>query len=267
MGLVKEDLQKKLDYLGVWLSKILNGKKCGKKAESKLDNAIFYFKRTLKEKMLLVDYVTKLINSDIVWEKIRDIRIVKNPPKYVYDLRSNINPNYVANGFVIHNCGRMNKSSLGVGTCLGNKKIKEEANNLLLEYKKELIEALDWFYKSRRSTNIIERNKFVIINAGDMIRDTLIGTLASIISKSNLYQEGTIILSMAYTLTGDIKVSTRFVDKSDLDLSAVIKKIVSKVGGLAGGHVSAAGAIIPQDKEEEFIKEAVEILTNEIVIK
>lgn len=162
---------------------------------------------------------------------------------------------------LLNACGRMGKSSLGLGACFNNKKLKKEANDLLLDYKKELIEALDWFYKNRKSNNIITGERFVIINAGEMVRDTLIGTVASIISKSNLYKEGTIILSMAYTIDNEIKISIRCVNKTEEDLGSIIKEIVNKFGGLAGGHFRAAGAVIPQEKEEEFIKEAIAVLS------
>lgn len=165
---------------------------------------------------------------------------------------------------LLNACGRMGKASLGIGACLADKKLKKEAYDLLLDYKKELIDALNWFYKNRKGSNVLEKDGFVIINAGDEIRDTLIGTIASIISKSNLYRGGTIIIGMAYTLGDEIKVSVRCVGRCDIDLNLIIRKIVSRVGGLAGGHVRAAGAIIPQKREEDFIKQTVDILNKEI---
>ncbi len=166
---------------------------------------------------------------------------------------------------LLNSCGRMGKASLGIGSCLSNDKLRKEAYSLLLEYKKELIEALNWFYKSKKKGDILEKEGFVIINAGDEIRDTLIGTVTSIVSKSNLYRKGTILIGMAYTLGNEIKVSVRCVDSCYLDLSLLVRKIVSRVGGLAGGHVSAAGAIIPQEREEDFIKQAMDILNKEVL--
>jgi nanoRNase/pAp phosphatase (c-di-AMP/oligoRNAs hydrolase) len=48
----------------------------------------------------------------------------------------------------------------------------------------------------------------------------------------------------------------------DVDLRDVIKEIVDKVGGEAGGHKYAAGALIETEKEEEFLKAAKEVLSN-----
>ena len=157
---------------------------------------------------------------------------------------------------LLNSCGRLKKPSLGIGACLGNKKIKKEAINLLSEYRQELIKSLNWFHSNRKNENIIEKEGYTIINAEENIKDTLIGTLASIISRSNLYKKGTIIISMANTLEGDIKTSLRLVgSNSDIDLRKIIKEVIKKIGaGEAGGHKQACGCSIPQEKEEEFIK-------------
>lgn len=163
--------------------------------------------------------------------------------------------------------GRLNRPSLGIGTCLGNKKLKNGAINLLARYKKEIIGALDWFYKNRKSNSVLERKGYVIINAEDNVRDTLIGTLTSILAKSNMYKEGTILLSLAHTLEGDTKVSLRcagFRD-NDVDLRQLIINIAKRIDAMAGGHREAAGAIIPQDKEGEFIKVAEETLSKAVI--
>ena len=153
--------------------------------------------------------------------------------------------------------GRMHKSSLGIGTCFGSKEIREDALNLLQDYRKEIVDSLNWFYRNRKGNSIIEEEGYVIINSGDNIKDSLIGTLASIISKSNLYSGGTIIMSMAYTLDGFIKVSARIASVNGnhyVNLNKIMKKVVDKIGGVGGGHDVAAGALIPQEKEKEFIE-------------
>ncbi len=152
--------------------------------------------------------------------------------------------------------GRMHKSGLGIGTCLGCLELKEDAINLLQSYKREIIDSLNWFYKNKESSSVIEEKGYIIINAGDNIKESLIGTLASIISKSNLYRNGTVIVAMAYTLDGSIKISSRLMNvkgKNSINLNKVMKKVVENFGGVGGGHDVAAGASIPQEKEKEFI--------------
>ena len=116
---------------------------------------------------------------------------------------------------LLNACGRLSKYSLGIGTCLGYKKAKSNAINLLTDYKRELISGLDWFYQNRKSENRFESKKYVIINAKEAIKDTMIGTVTSIITKSNIYPEGTLLISMSYTLDLNIKISVRCVGDSE----------------------------------------------------
>jgi len=160
---------------------------------------------------------------------------------------------------LLNACGRMNKPSLGIGCCLNDKKLKKEAIHLLTDYKREIIASLNWFHSNKNT--FIEGEGFVLINAGNHIKDTMIGTLASLIVKSNIYAPETIILSFAYTLDGHIKVSVRCRKANEIDLMSIIHKIVEKVGGVAGGHKYAAGALVSQDREKEFITHAQNTLT------
>ena len=163
--------------------------------------------------------------------------------------------------------GRLNKASLGIGVCLNNKLIKERAFQVLKDYKLEIINALNWFYENRKTNLVIEDKNFIIINAENNIKDSLIGTLTSMISKSNLYQDNTIILGLAYTLDDNIKGSIRITGKSDIDLRSILEEISKKVKIDFGGHRNAAGCNFSLDKEDEFIENALEILKNKITEK
>jgi len=169
---------------------------------------------------------------------------------------------------LLNSCGRLGKYSLGIGACLSLKKCREDAIELLKSYKLEIIKSLDWFYKNKKSKFVIENPNYIIVNAGDNVKDTFIGTITSIISRSNIYKEGVLLISMAYTIDGDIKVSLRCTGykKSSTDLKELISKIIKKIGsGIAGGHYGAAGALIPQNDESLFIKTCREILDNEVI--
>ncbi len=162
---------------------------------------------------------------------------------------------------LLNACGRMGKASLGIGSCLGDNKIKQRAMQNLLAYKKEIINALEWYNKNKESKYIIEGEGYTIINAQDIIMSSIIGTLASIISKSNGIKVGTFVLSLAQILNGYTKVSLRIAGNKDVDLRLIVKEITEKIeGSEAGGHIHAAGALIPTDKEEEFIEIAQEVL-------
>jgi nanoRNase/pAp phosphatase (c-di-AMP/oligoRNAs hydrolase) len=49
--------------------------------------------------------------------------------------------------------------------------------------------------------------------------------------------------------------------KNTDDIREVVKVITDIVGGAAGGHKFAAGAVVPADKEKEFMAKAKEVLS------
>ncbi|MDO8741470.1 MAG: DHH family phosphoesterase [Candidatus Woesearchaeota archaeon] len=164
---------------------------------------------------------------------------------------------------LLNACGRLNKASLGIGACLNDKKIKLKAIRQLTEYKKEIVNAMRWFDENKSSKNIMTEDGFMIINAEDNIMPTMIGTMASIISKSGGFREGTLILSMARTDGKMTKISLRVAghEANDMNLKDIIEEIVGKAeGSEIGGHKQAAGALIRTEKEHEFIEAAKSVL-------
>lgn len=165
---------------------------------------------------------------------------------------------------LLNACGRMNRASLGIGACLNQKEDKRKALNTLAEYKKEIVGAIEWFKKKcdkKDCKEIIKGKDYIIINAGTQVRATVIGTLASIVSKSNLIPDNNYIISMARNDDNKTKISMRIKsDNEEIDLRDIVKSIIEKSGGEAGGHMRAAGAIISTKDEDTFIKEAISIL-------
>lgn len=56
--------------------------------------------RQVKQK---IDFISKLLNREIAFEKIRDIKITKNNGKLLCDFSVPKGENYIANGFIVHN--------------------------------------------------------------------------------------------------------------------------------------------------------------------
>jgi RecJ-like exonuclease len=177
---------------------------------------------------------------------------------------------------LLNACGRLGKSSIGILACMGNKNAKERALQVLQDYKQELVDVMNWFYRNKGDTRVVmEKGRVVLVNAQDNVRETMIGTLASMLSKSGMYQDSTTIISMANTIDGNIKISTRIVGSRRMQdagnekkegSSAVVNAremidgILAKIGGgTSGGHDEAAGALIPQEKEQCFIEKVLEI--------
>ena len=149
----------------------------------------------------------------------------------------------------INACSRFGEPTLALQLCLEMQSAKKRAETIHAKYKQMLISGL----RFAESTEKITSKGLVIINARSEIRETMIGTIASILSNSSIYEEGTIITTMAY-YENRIKISARNAGRFGRNLREVLNKVVEPMGGQVGGHHNAAGCIITQDKEDEFIE-------------
>jgi len=150
---------------------------------------------------------------------------------------------------MINACSRLGESETAIQFCMESAKAKKKAELMHTKYKQHLISGL----KSASESEKVEGNGFVIINAKDKIKDTIIGTIASILSNSSLYEEGTIITTMAY-YDDKIKISSRGVGKVERNIREMLTKVVNEIGGEVGGHEFAAGCMVKQEKEKDFIE-------------
>jgi len=165
---------------------------------------------------------------------------------------------------LLNSCGRLNKASIGIGACLNDKKMKELAVQNLGDYRKEIVNALNWYKDNSNSQKIIKKKNCIIINAEDEVMPTMIGTLGSILSKSADMDKNQFILSLARNYDNTTKVSLRISGSPEnVNLKEIINDIVGSINhGSAGGHVFAAGAVIDTEKESVFIDAAINILEN-----
>lgn len=161
---------------------------------------------------------------------------------------------------LINACSRMGSPETALGFCLGNKHFKEEAEKVYISYKQSLVAALKYVSESEK----FEGKDYMIINARDQIKDTIIGTVASILSHSPLYKEGLVIVALSYN-EDKIKVSARIAGRSGRNVRDLLHKVVVPIGGEVGGHPNAAGCLISKEKEEEFLGELKKVLDLEVV--
>lgn len=169
---------------------------------------------------------------------------------------------------LLNACGRMDKAALGLGACLGDPMSKRKAAAHMLQYKKAIVEAMNWFRDNKGGEHIIARDGFVIANAGEHFMSSIIGTMLSIISKSGEYPDGTFLLGLARASPQVTKVSIRVAGLRPIEgiaLHEVVGEMVKIAGGEAGGHANAAGAMIPADREEAFIRAAIEVLQKRVL--
>jgi len=153
---------------------------------------------------------------------------------------------------MINACSRMDESQVALLFCLGNAAARKRAERVHIKYRQQIISGLKYIEQEKK----LEGREYVIINAKDNVKDTIIGTLASILSFSSKYKEGTVIVAMAYN-EDKIKVSTRMAGRnndSPRNLRELMNSITSSLGhGDSGGHKQAAGCTINLDSEQEFI--------------
>jgi len=168
---------------------------------------------------------------------------------------------------LLNSCGRLNKASIGIGACLNDQRMKSMALDNLSDYRRELVNALNWYKENSDSGKIIKNKKYIIINAEDEVMPTMIGTLGSILSKSPDLGKNTFILSLARNHDDTTKISLRITGNSDaVSLKEIIEEIISKINhGSSGGHSHAAGAVISTDKEDDFIHAAEQVLEKTVI--
>jgi RecJ-like exonuclease len=166
---------------------------------------------------------------------------------------------------LINACGRLGYSDIALSFLIGSRRAKFIAQDVYNKYKHYLVKALNY----AETCDKIKGQGYVIINAGTKIKDTIIGTVLTIIASSSLYPAGTILVGMAYQNHEKIKISSRISGRdSPVNLTELLKHIVDETGGDIGGHQKAAGAIIPREKENLFLELIErELKMNEISIK
>jgi single-stranded DNA-specific DHH superfamily exonuclease len=148
----------------------------------------------------------------------------------------------------INACSRYGESGTALLLCMEVSKAKKRADALHIKYRQNILSALKIVSKTEK----ISGKGFVIINTRDQIQDTIIGTVASILSNSSVYEEGTMITTMAQ-YENKIKVSARMVGKNGRNVREILARVVEITGGEIGGHEFAAGCLISSEKEQEFM--------------
>jgi len=163
---------------------------------------------------------------------------------------------------MINACSRLDNSQVAFSLCLGSKEARRKAEKIYADYKQHLVSGLSFVTNLKK----IEGNDYVIINAKNNIKDTVIGTIASILSMSSVYKEGTTIITMANS-ENKIKVSARIAGRNGngngKNIRELLDSVVKEIGGESGGHALAAGCLISKNKEKEFT----ELLTKRLEIE
>ena len=147
-----------------------------------------------------------------------------------------------------------------------------EALKKYSQYKQEISNALNWLYDNRFNENVVRELEYVqSFHGGKSIRDTIIGTVASIALHSRILKNDKPLVAFAISEDNTVKVSGRTTTtlvKLGVNLAKAFKIAAKNINSpyVAGGHDIAAGARIPLGKEDAFLKEVNEIIKNQLSI-
>jgi len=152
--------------------------------------------------------------------------------------------------------GRMDKPSLGVAICMGDRETAlEEANTVLEEYRRTITKYLGWL--NEKAERIEELNSIYVVKGEDFIDENIIGAVSSILSTSLPNPEKPLIAYSFVPGEDQIKISARTLDimtSKGLNLGEIMRVAAEKYSGRGGGHNIAAGAQVPTKNIDSFIK-------------
>ncbi|MCZ2844897.1 MAG: DHH family phosphoesterase [Candidatus Bathyarchaeota archaeon] len=166
---------------------------------------------------------------------------------------------------LLNACGRMERHSLALAFCLGERDlIMDEIQDILNEYRRILANYMDLLTKSKE--RIDDNDKLLVIHGEDIINENMTGALSTILLMSNQNTEK-VILVLSKTEDGNIKISgraSRLILQKGANLGKIMQTLAEKFSGMGGGHDVAAGAEISPQVKLAFLEEFKNLLLNQI---
>jgi single-stranded-DNA-specific exonuclease len=167
---------------------------------------------------------------------------------------------------LLNSTGRMDRPSLGIAICMGDRKTAlEESNKILDDYRKNINKYLGWV--SEKPERMRELQNIYVIYGEAFINEKIIGTVSSIIVSSLANNEKPLLAFANIEAENAAKFSGRTTEaalRKGVNLGDVMRLASEENGGKGGGHNIAAGAQVPLDKLESFIKTADELVGRQL---
>jgi single-stranded-DNA-specific exonuclease len=167
---------------------------------------------------------------------------------------------------VLNSTGRLERPSLGIAVCMGDRKAAlEEANRVVDEYRKSINKYLVWV--NEKPERLRELESIYVVNGEDFISEKIIGTISSILVSSLSNIEKPLIAYANVPNEGVAKFSSRTTDLAihkGVNLGEVMRLASEQTNGKGGGHNIAAGAQAPLERVEEFVKIANELVGKQL---
>ncbi|PSQ15601.1 recombinase RecJ [Halobacteriales archaeon QS_8_69_26] len=159
---------------------------------------------------------------------------------------------------------RYDRADVGLAVCLGDRDAAlRRARRLLANHRRNLSQGLEVV----KQEGVTREEHVQWFDAGDRIRETIVGIVAGMAVGTEGVDRGTPIVAFARKSDEETKVSARGTPglvRRGLDLSAVMGEAACEVGGDGGGHDVAAGATIPAGEERAFVEAADRVVGEQI---
>jgi single-stranded-DNA-specific exonuclease len=167
---------------------------------------------------------------------------------------------------VLNSTGRLDKPSLGIAVCMGDRKnALLEANKVLEDYRKDINKYLNWVME--KPERMREFEHVYVVYGENAVNEKIIGTVASILTYSLPVSEKPILAFANVEAEGVAKFSARTTDaaiEKGVNLGDVMRVASERLGGKGGGHNIAAGAQVPLDQIADFVKLADELVAKQL---
>jgi single-stranded-DNA-specific exonuclease len=195
---------------------------------------------------------------------------VDNLIGYIYVLTKEASNTALRDGrefsVLLNSTGRMDRPSLGIAICMGDRKAAlEESSKILEDYRKNINKYLGWV--SEKPDRMREFENTYVIYGENFINEKIIGTVSSIIVSTLSNNEKPLLAFANIEEENAAKFSARTTEaalRRGVNLGVVMRLASEANGGNGGGHNIAAGAQVPLDKIEAFVKTADELIGRQL---
>ena len=167
---------------------------------------------------------------------------------------------------VLNSTGRLDRPSLGIAICMGDRaSALEEANRVLQDYRKDISKYLGWVME--KPERMKEFEHIYVVYGETFINEKIIGTISSILVSGLEHPEKPLLAFANIEEENAAKFSARTTDTAlsrGVNLGEVMRVASEKYGGKGGGHNVAAGAQVPIDQVENFISTVNEVVGKQL---
>jgi len=162
---------------------------------------------------------------------------------------------------LLNACGRNERPDLAIRLAKGDLSVFPEAQAMLRNHRLLLRRGIEQLSnEGARQLNSIQYFR------SDEIKPTLIGVVIGMALGSRIIDPNKVAIGIS-AQEGGLKISSRTVKeltRAGVNLSIAMREASKSVGGEGGGHDIAAGAMIPEDKLEQFLKKLDELISSQL---